>query len=512
MVRTAHTNTRNAVAAAAVALLLAVLCLAVPGRSYAYADDEVAMGIESQSVNDAAPAEEAPAQQDPDPESTAPDQGGDNLVAPSETDNIEEGNAPPGGVDDTQSGGTDPAVQNNEANEEPAGNGGSSASSGQIVSGEENSINDTNSAEVKTDPAEANEEAAPESKPAPKITLDANGGALPEGTATTVENTVTLPGASRGGYVFLGWSADPNVKLGDDDKQAGATYTATEDTTLYAIWGKLYTVQRAKPASPAPAQNGTQASAAQSQSQPQRPTTYQATSIATANANHTAATLAAQTIQTQASTVNIRLNLNDDTKNPARWTGSVSHAIDTPEAGSTYYFPFNVERDNYLFLGWDTSATATAPTYLYREESVAGSSFYTCGSITANSNQTFYAIWTPRLLNGDTSIMNDPVGSAPAEASGAAWRFYADGTLEIDGSEQHHVINLPTTACHGSRPCTAPTATARKSAKSSSRTTCRHTRSPVGSPTTRTLLQQTCQAPIPRTPPAWSACSTIAPT
>ena len=64
-----------------------------------------------------------------------------------------------------------------------------------------------------------------------------DGGEMPEGTDTyTTVKTVTLPLPTKDGYTFLNWNtqADGNGAA----RNAGSTYTWSNNTTLYAIWAE----------------------------------------------------------------------------------------------------------------------------------------------------------------------------------------------------------------------------------------------------------------------------------
>jgi len=72
------------------------------------------------------------------------------------------------------------------------------------------------------------------------VTYNANGGTCATTTASYTGTALTLPTATRDGYTFLGWytAASGGTKIGD----AGASYTPTDNITLYAHWIKHYTV------------------------------------------------------------------------------------------------------------------------------------------------------------------------------------------------------------------------------------------------------------------------------
>lgn len=81
----------------------------------------------------------------------------------------------------------------------------------------------------------------PLSIPAYVVAFDANGGS---GTAATVAcakwSTCELDdgeGLTNEGYTFEGWADSASATAADYD--GGATYSATEDVTLYAVWAAV---------------------------------------------------------------------------------------------------------------------------------------------------------------------------------------------------------------------------------------------------------------------------------
>ena len=70
------------------------------------------------------------------------------------------------------------------------------------------------------------------------VIFDPNGGTCsPYSKQTDVEGKVTMPVPEKEGYVFRGWFTNPS---GGDQKTDASRFS--EDTTLYAHWGQLYTV------------------------------------------------------------------------------------------------------------------------------------------------------------------------------------------------------------------------------------------------------------------------------
>lgn len=72
------------------------------------------------------------------------------------------------------------------------------------------------------------------------VTYNANGGSCGTASEKYTGTALTLPTPTRDGYWFTGWydAATGGKKIGD----AGASYQATGDITLYAQWSPVYTV------------------------------------------------------------------------------------------------------------------------------------------------------------------------------------------------------------------------------------------------------------------------------
>ena len=77
------------------------------------------------------------------------------------------------------------------------------------------------------------------------VTYNSNGGSVAPSSQTKIHGeTLTLSSAklTRSGYTFLGWSTSRSAK--NASYQAGDSYTANEDITLYAVWkAKTYTIR-----------------------------------------------------------------------------------------------------------------------------------------------------------------------------------------------------------------------------------------------------------------------------
>lgn len=74
------------------------------------------------------------------------------------------------------------------------------------------------------------------------VSFEANGGSCVQtiGYATSLSTAVTLPAATRSGYVFVGWFTAESG--GTFIGKGGASYTPSGNITLYAQWGKVSTV------------------------------------------------------------------------------------------------------------------------------------------------------------------------------------------------------------------------------------------------------------------------------
>ena len=73
------------------------------------------------------------------------------------------------------------------------------------------------------------------------VTFDANGGTGgPQYVSTTGQFSISTLKPTREGYNFKGWSTDPNATSAE--YQPGGTCQFDDDTTLYAVWDKIYTI------------------------------------------------------------------------------------------------------------------------------------------------------------------------------------------------------------------------------------------------------------------------------
>lgn len=228
------------------------------------------------------------------------------------------------------------------------------------------------------------------------VSYNANGGSGAPASQTKTQNvTLTLSSTkpTRSGYTFLGWSTSSTATY--PLYYAGGSYTANASATLYAVWEKnvtpaptTYTVSyNANGGSGAPSSqtktygvNLTLSSVKPtrsgysflgwSTSSTASSATYLAGGTYTANAS---ANLYAVWSKNAPATYTVSYNANGGTGAPASQTKTNGVTL--------YLSSTEPTRNNYRFLGWSTSSTATSPSYY------AGSSF------NVNANTTLYAVW-----------------------------------------------------------------------------------------------------------------------
>ncbi|MCR5496198.1 MAG: InlB B-repeat-containing protein [Treponema sp.] len=214
------------------------------------------------------------------------------------------------------------------------------------------------------------------------------------GSAQALKTAATL-GFSRANYAFAGWatSSDATSAAYTD----GASYTARENVTLYAVWKTIdYTVTfnaNDGSASPATATQAFTAGTAQALKTAATlgfsKTNYAFAGWATTN-DATSATLADGALYTAtgnvtlyavwtAITYTVTFNANDGSQSPATGTQTFTAGIDQ---ALTTAATLGFSRANYTFAGWATTNDATSAT-------LADGTLYT-----ATENVTLYAVWT----------------------------------------------------------------------------------------------------------------------
>lgn len=218
------------------------------------------------------------------------------------------------------------------------------------------------------------------------ITYNANGGTGAPGNQTKWKGqnlTISSTKPTRTGYTFQGWSL---TKGGSVYYTSGSTCGKNENLTLYAVWQiNTYSVTyNANGGTGAPG-NQTKTYGTTLKLSSTKPTragyTFQgwATSASATTAAYSAGgnytSNAAVTLYAvwRLNTYSVTYNANGGTGAPGNQTKTHGTALKLSATKPT--------RDNYNFLGWATSASATTATY------AAG------GSYTGNAAVILYAVW-----------------------------------------------------------------------------------------------------------------------
>ena len=210
-------------------------------------------------------------------------------------------------------------------------------------------------------------------------------GANPDGTATF---KISNYPPSRNGYRFKGWSKSSSATSAS--YYSGGSITISSDTTLYAVWERVYTLTLsydANSGSGAPsAQTATSTSAyykfTVSNTVPSR-TGYTFKGWSTSSSATSASYSGGSTITISSNTTlyavwqiityTVSYNANGGSGAPSAQTKT--YGVDLTLSST------KPSRTGYTFLGWSTSSTATSATY------ASG------GKYTANADATLYAVW-----------------------------------------------------------------------------------------------------------------------
>jgi len=253
------------------------------------------------------------------------------------------------------------------------------------------------------------------------VTYDANGGSGAPASQTKtygidLELSTTRP--TREGYSFLGWSTSPTATSAT--YFVGGTYKENSDATLYAVWKiNTYTITyNANGGSGAPeSQTKTYGQdLTLSSTKPTRAgysflgwSTSQTATSATYAAGGTFATNADTTLYAvwKRTSYTITFNANGGSGAPGNQTKI--HGTDLTLSST------KPTRNEYTFLGWSTSSTATSATYS------------SGGTFTTNADTTLYAVWKYSgkpiyTYTGKSTFIDDGNGN---------WRikFLTSGTL-----------------------------------------------------------------------------------
>ena len=231
------------------------------------------------------------------------------------------------------------------------------------------------------------------------VNYDANGGTNAPAKQTKVYGTDLILSAtapSKAGHRFLGWSTSNDSTV---EYQAGATYSANENVTLYAVWkADEYTVNY-------DANGGTNASSAQTKVYG---TDLTLSADTPSKAGHSFlgwSTSNDSTVEYQAGATYIA---NADVTLYAVWKADeytvnydANGGSNVPPAQTKMYETALTlsdvipQKNGYTFLGWAVSSDSTTVTYQ------AG------GSYTNNSDVTLYAVWKQNVVIDDSNDDND---------------------------------------------------------------------------------------------------------
>lgn len=283
------------------------------------------------------------------------------------------------------------------------------------------------------------------------VTFNANGGSgAPSALSCTIGGTITIPSTkpTRSSRIFLGWSTSSSAVWANTTTIIGATYTPSADTTLYAIWGYILTINP---------NGGTAISGSTSEGSTSTTSTYTVGFTKTATYGRWLGNFAgSRYLYTATGNFNqpIRTGYTFTGWTVTSGNGSVVHAdagdtftsfyddnrycyiagvssssygyyyyinnetsptnstITAQWTGNTYYVAYNANggsgtmsnsthiygtaktltanaftRTGYTFAGWSTSSTATAATYT-NQQSVSNL------TSTSGATVTLYAVWT----------------------------------------------------------------------------------------------------------------------
>ena len=231
------------------------------------------------------------------------------------------------------------------------------------------------------------------------VNYDANGGT--NAPAKQIKEhgtdlTLSADAPSKAGHSFLGWSTSNDSTV---EYQAGATYSANENVTLYAVWkADEYTVNY-------DANGGTNAPAKQIKV---HGTDLTLSATAPSKAGHSFlgwSTSNDSTVEYQAGATYIA---NADVTLYAVWKADeytvnydANGGSNVPPAQTKIYETALTlsdvipQKTGYTFLGWAVSSDSTTVTYQ------AG------GSYTNNSDVTLYAVWKQNVVIDDSNDDND---------------------------------------------------------------------------------------------------------
>ena len=291
-----------------------------------------------------------------------------------------------------------------------------------------------------------------------KITYNANGGSgAPSQQTKSHGYDITLSSTipTKSGYEFLGWSTSNTATTAT--YSAGSKFSSNANTTLYAVWRKLYTITYN-------ANGGSGAPSAQSKKHGQDITL--STTIPTRSKYDFLGWSTSNTATSATYTAGSKFTNNADTTLYAVWKkiytvtynangGSGSMSAGRKVEGSNYAIQNSTftAPTGYTFKGWATSSSSHTVAYS------AGSSY------TGNSNITLYAIWycsgkgneskicTRATTCGETALrsQNSSHPAGPGQTITVVTWFCTKCGTGRGSAPQDHVVNGTVTTPSG--PC-----------------------------------------------------------
>jgi len=280
-----------------------------------------------------------------------------------------------------------------------------------------------------------------------KVSYNANGGSgAPSAQTKYYGKTLTLSSTkpTRTGYTFEGWGTSTTDTT--PAKQPGDSYTSNASETYYAIWKKTITLSyNANGGSGAPASSSstiynatTSKTFTISSTKPTKSgytfVGWSKTSTATSASYSSGGSITLSSSDTLYAiwkkTITLSYNVNGGSGGIASQSATVYNAT------TSYTFTLSSTkptRTNYVFLGWATSSTATAP-----------SSSISNGKITVSSSTTLYAVWKLNYVAPNIKVsakrVDDSGNDADEGVKGRATVVWTAGTL--GGAVQASTITI----------------------------------------------------------------------
>lgn len=226
------------------------------------------------------------------------------------------------------------------------------------------------------------------------ITFNANGGTgTPSDQTGASGSTIVLPssGCTRNNYVLIGWSESQNPGSSTTIYSLGGSYTITGSKTLYAVWGHILSFDN----------NGGSGSIDPIGARYNNIVVLPGTTAGISREGYTLVGWGTSSTSTSGRNPGANYTMpNSDRTLYAIWRGTLNFSANGGSGsinsrslviGATTSLPSaGVTRTGYGLRGWDTSATATTPTYS------------TGTDYTFTGNTTLYAVWGPTLTyNGN---------------------------------------------------------------------------------------------------------------